>query len=108
MTQKEACEYLGISTNTFKQEIKKGRIGYLKIGKSKRFTQQELEKCLNNLTYSDFTNAVKSTTHTSHLSKMGKEYSFAKLLTQQTKQKQKSIVKTVSKNFKKYKKIKII
>lgn len=56
LTNKEACEYLGIAYKSFVQIVKKGDIGYVIVGKSKRYTTQELDRWLNHtIFHSEFT-----------------------------------------------------
>ena len=71
LTNKEACEYLGIAYKSFVQIVKKGEIGYVIVGKSKRYTTQELDRWLNHIQYlSDYTSEINRhiTTHISRSS----------------------------------------
>ena len=71
LTNKEACEYLGIAYKSFVQIVRKGDIGYVIVGKSKRYTTQELDRWLNRIQYlSDCTSETnrRITTHISRLS----------------------------------------
>lgn len=91
LTNKEAAEYLGVSYKSFQTIVNRGEIGYLIVGKSKRYTTQELDRWLNNTTYhSEYTSEKidRATMPTYRLStKQEPKYSLEALLVARQNQK---------------------
>lgn len=93
ITSQEAMSYIGIGNyQNFKKLVDNGEIGFKKVGRTKYFTIQELDRWLAKPDYlTAYTSEETSTTHTSLLSKKEKEYSLEKLLEEHRLKKQKAI-----------------
>jgi excisionase family DNA binding protein len=51
LTITQACKYLGISHPTFWRLRKDGKVKAVKLGKTDRFTKENLEECISNNTF---------------------------------------------------------
>ena len=65
LNQKQACGYLNIKAEFFRNLVNKGEIGFKLVNKSKRYPKEELDRWQSELTYIDSTNEVKRGGHTS-------------------------------------------
>lgn len=90
ITSQEAMSYIGIGNyQNFKKLVDNGEIGFKKVGRTKYFTIQELDRWLAKPDYlTAYTSEETSTTHTSLLSRKEKEYSLEKLLEEHRLKKQ--------------------
>lgn len=102
LTAKEAQSYLGVGRYTdFRDIVNRGEIGFKCVGKSKRFTIQELDRWLSKPDYHiDYSSEEKSTTHTIRLSKTENVYSLEKLLAEQRLKMQNALQSKGLRNFK--------
>lgn len=93
LTAQEAMSYIGIGKyQNFKKLVDDGEIGFKKVGRTKYFTIQELDRWLAKPDYlTAYTSEETSTTHISLLSRKEKEYSLEKLLEEHRLKKQKAI-----------------
>lgn len=95
LNSKEAAKYIGISIDVFRSEVNEGRIGFLKVGKVKRFTKEGLNLWMTKLNYQpriDFTKEVNTSIAISRLKSKGDALSFEKAQELILSQKQKNIV----------------
>ena len=101
LTAREAMSYIGIGKyQNFKKLVDDGEIGFKKVGRTKYFTIQELDRWLAKPDYLiAYTSEETSTTHTSLLSKKEKEYSLEKLLAEYRLKKQKATVSRGRQNY---------
>lgn len=59
LNAKQACGYLKIKAEHFRQLVNNGEIGFKTVGKSKRYTIEELDRWQRELTYIDSIKEVK-------------------------------------------------
>jgi excisionase family DNA binding protein len=103
LTGQQAAKWLNLDYRTFKEEVKKGNIGFKPVGKSgrtKRYPLKALQEWLNNTTYhSDYTSEAKFTTLTSRsLPPMEPELTLAQLRDKYFPKKQRNGASNISKN----------
>lgn len=110
ITAKEAMKYIGIGKyQNFKALVDRGDIGYKKVGRTKYFTFQELDRWLARPDYLTASiNEATSITPTSRLLKKEKEYSLEKLLAEHRLKKRSDTVLREPLNFKKRQKDKYL
>ena len=65
LNAKQACGYLNIKAEFFRNLVNRGEIGFKLVNKSKRYPVEELDRWQKELTYIDSTNEVKRGGHTS-------------------------------------------
>ena len=65
LNAKQACGYLNIKAEFFRNLVNRGEIGFKWVNKSKRYPVEELDRWQKELTYIDSTNEVKRGGHTS-------------------------------------------
>ena len=85
---------MGVAYKSFATIVHRGEIGYVVIGKTKRFTTQELDKWLNStMHHTGFINAGKHTTHIYRSSGItGQEYILDALVKQRDASKLKNLL----------------
>ena len=81
LTKKDIMELTGISRRDLDSAIKSGKLKYQIFNKRLKFTERDVELWQSDtMSHTDYSNAVKSTTHISRsYPKPESEYSFEKL-----------------------------
>lgn len=92
LNAKQACGYLGIKAEFFRNLVNRGEIGFKWVNKSKRYPTEELDRWQKELTYIGSTKEVKRGGHTSPYPQNKEIIGLDALLIQTIKSKQNYIV----------------